>query len=215
MIKFLLVAAVAFGGSKKQEVSNLGPFKEGARPAANLVQCTSYPDLGKPQNPKFKPQNYPWPKISGIGQNQMGPYACAMKLPMAGIVVGGGKYGWPVSDSPAKVSKERLTQATEMRRNLSSGQKFALLMLEAANPNWTRALSENGIRMERIDFNVGCLMDRVVYVTSDLKYYYKNYYRYLGIVPEDADFIPELQKRDYKNPADLKMEMQKVEGCLE
>lgn len=212
IIALMVASSFSLAMTKKQPEVSKGPYAE-APEGVSLVQCTTYPTLGEPQNPSFIPQKYPWPKISGIGQNQMGPYACKHLLPSSGIKVGGGEWGWPVSDSPArKVSKAEADAAILARRSLSSGQKWALLTIEAGNANWVRALSENSIRVTPIEISVKCLLDHAIYVTDDGKHYYRNMYRYLGIVPEDKSFLPPLQLRDYLAPSELAVEIKKMCG---
>lgn len=203
MIKLLLLSSLAFGGAKaplKEQVFSDWTKPEGTK----LLQCDSYPEDYAPQNKSFDPGKYSWPAINGIKQNQFGPYACGNRLPAGGLTVGGGKYYWTVagvkrSDVPA----DKIARAKESRRKLSSAQKFLMLRIEAANPNWAYNLEVNGIELTPIEVKLDCLLDRTVFKTSDSEYYYHNYYRYLGIKKEDADYIPTRQLRDYLPPESL------------
>lgn len=209
MIKLILFTSLLFGASKNLPDTN--PYSDWSKPADNVLQCDSYPDDYKPQDTKFDPGSYPWPAVNGMKQNKFGPFACGSKLPSGGLTVAGGKYYWTVAGVERKdVSDEKMTRAKESRRQLSSSQKFLLLRLEAANPNWAYNLEKNGIEFTPIEVSLKCILDRTVFKTTDGKYYYHNYYRYLGITESDADYIPTRELRDYLAPEALKAYLNQV-----
>ena len=216
MIKLLLFTSLAFANGAKQQPTD-GPFPIGSHPdGTGVVQCTSYPELGAPKDPNFKPENYPWPAVGGIKQNQKGPYACSFLLPDGNLTVGGGEYFYMTAGGSAKkLADGQLEQAKATRKNLSKGQKHAMLQIESGNPNWAYNLLANGVRFRSIPITSKCLLDRVVYKTKDGKFYYNNWYRYLGVEEADKGYIPTLFLKDYKNPDQLLAELKEVPGCLE
>ncbi len=184
-------------------------------PGTRYLQCTDYPSVGAPKDPNFKPDKHRWPAYGGIKQNKKGPYSDNGKceLPDAGITVGGGQYGWASAGLVQTVSDGQVEESKALRKMLSSAQKQILMELEAQNSNWTYSMQSNGIRITPIDFDIRCIYDHVNFVTDDGKSYYHNYYRYLGIYPEDKHYIPTFQLRDYLTPDELRAKLASW-GCL-
>ena len=219
MLKLLLIPFMAYAVSQKQPEVNEGPWPIGSRPdGTSVYQCTSYPELGNPQDPNFNPGKHNWPSIGGIKQNQFGPYHPHNKclLPDAGLSVGGGKYFYVTAGgSFPELEPGQKEQALEMRRNLSSSQKFLMLKIEASNSNWVYNLVSNGVRLHPLPVKLKCLLDRLTFKTSDQKHYYYNYYRYVGVDLRDKGYIPTLFLKDYKAPDEILAELSEVPGCLE
>lgn len=203
----VLFSTIAFSAAKKPP--QVEAYSDWTKPeGTKLLQCDSYPDDYAPQNKDFNPGKYPWPAINGIKQNQFGPFACGNRLPQAGLTVAGGKYFWTTAGVARKdVTAEQIKKAKDSRSKLSSAQKVMMLRIEAANPNWAYNLEVNGVEVTPIDAKLDCILNRTVFKTSDGKYYYHNYYRYLGLKPEDANYIPSRQVRDYVVPEQLQAEL--------
>ncbi|MEK7649949.1 MAG: hypothetical protein AAB367_03280 [Patescibacteria group bacterium] len=143
----------------------------------------------------FDPRDINWGGVGGIGLNDYGPYhPCNIKnLPVDGITAGGcrGAYSWPVggeqttSNSPSFGSYDQ---------NASDIPGAILTMIEAANPNWVRALKDNGI-----SFNPPARMSSR-YIANHLE---DGPYKWVGIDSTDKGFLPLEYADSWVDPAEL------------
>ncbi|MEK7630937.1 MAG: hypothetical protein AAB417_02830 [Patescibacteria group bacterium] len=152
--------------------------------------------LGRFCPPGFDPTKVTWGTTGGSSGNPWGPYhACNISnLPVGGINAGGcsGKYNWPNGGDKTSPS----APSTPTFNDGQDAYGYAHLVAEAWNSNWTRALNLNGIPTRSGQWNLAAR-----YIARRVGQ--DGPYKWMGIPPAYADFLPESHASTYASPESL------------
>jgi hypothetical protein len=169
-------------------------IRQGGTQGCNTAAQQAY--LARFCPPGFDPTKVQWGGTGGISPNPWGPYhACNIRnLPVGGINAGGcsGKYNWP-NGGDDTTSR---TPPTPPFNDGDDAYGYAHLVAEAWNPNWTRALNLNGISTRSGQWNLAAR-----YLATRIGQ--DGPYKWLGIPPANADFLPEAYASTYVSPEAL------------